>query len=84
MASPRVLQSNRLSCSDKPCALALVVGLSEVTAQYSGMCLENSSVPISRALLNGLFVGHAKRPQHHELKNLTDEIKIGQRLAGNL
>ena len=50
MASSSLLQSNRLSCLTRRCALATVVGLTEVAAQYSRMCLEKSSVPISFAL----------------------------------
>ncbi|MNE41574.1 hypothetical protein D3C80_1356530 [compost metagenome] len=37
------------SCSTRP-RLARVVGLTEITPQYSGMCLANSAVPIAVAV----------------------------------
>ena len=50
MHSSKIEKSNRASSLSIRSALALVVGFLEMTAQYSGICLEKSSVPIARAV----------------------------------
>ena len=49
-AVSKTLKSNLDSSRSMRSSLALVVGLRDITAQYSWTLLENSSVPISRAI----------------------------------